>query len=193
VRVDGSFTNVFVRRLRAGSDAMVVGGTMSNLFCDGASACRGEIRCKANTTLGTLNLLDVAPSFRLTSAGTSDITTLNMTGGTVEHDGDRISTANVAGGTLVMLGSSDALTITAWKGATIDYQASGTLATANVRGGTLTFARNRSTSVTLTTLNLSAGLVDLRNNLDNLTVTNNPTVNGGRLLTDQGVTTDPKA
>lgn len=193
VRIDGAFADVYVRRIRAGSDALVIGGSVTSLYFDGEVEVRGGVRFLANATIGTLNVLDVASTFRASTSGTTAITTLNQTGGVVEHAGDQISAANLAGGTLVTTGSASLLAVTVWKGASVDHQASGTITAANVRGGTLSFARNRSTAVTLTTLNLSAGVVDLRNNLDNVTVTNNPTVRGGRILTDQGVTTDPKA
>lgn len=191
VRLDATVTSTYIRRTAAVQDAVVLGGQASTLVLDGGNV-RGEVRTLASMTLATVNVVDVAPGAALVIGASSSPTTFRMTSGRCEFSGSGVSTLDLAGGTFVMLESATLTTCDVYSGATLDYQSSGTIATVRVVGGQLTFERNRASAVTVTNATLIGGTINLRNNLDNVTVTNDIVVQAGRVISDQGVTVSTK-
>lgn len=191
-RMQGTATDLYVEGTSNDGDAVVFGGTATNVYVSGQSV-RGQIRFRANTSVTNLDMHDVAPSARITvDDGNTAPTLVRIGGGRLDWNGGNITTLRIAGGYVVVSEDAAVTTMELYRG-TFDDRTGGTITTLTNLGGTVTLANSLATSHTITNLNQLAGTTDLRSGLANVTVTNNPTVRGGTLRTDVGVTVDTSA
>ena len=114
--------------------------------------------------------------------------TIVMNSGTVVTENGVTHGVTVEGGTLTINGDQTVNTITQSAGV-VNYNSSGTLTTATVRGGTFSLAGNPSTAVTITNCKVHDGTLDERSGMANVTYTNDIDIKGrGTVLADVGRT-----
>jgi len=190
VRLDSTATNVIIKGTATGSQAVVLGTQATNLSV-GTSEVTGNVDVKASTSVSTLRWMSPSATATLTVGASVSATTVYFKGGTCEWNGGTIASLDIIDGNWRHLAGN--ITAVDVDGGVLDFRAGSTLTLANISDGMVTFANSEKDSTTLTNANVRNGTLDLRNAVDNITVSNNIVTTLGKVVGDVGQTINPKA
>lgn len=192
VWVTGTTTRTTVTGCPRGADAVVLGGTHTTLNVIGRSVL-GEVRTLGSTAHSTTNVLDVKAGGRVTVGAGAGSGSVLLDGGIVDWDGGGMSSLDVVRGTFRQTGDGAVTAARVYTDGVYDCRSSGTITALTTYGGRADFSRSEVQSVTITNATLTAGMLDLRSGLDNVTLSNNPTTTAGQVMADRGKAVNPKA
>lgn len=190
VLFSGDTTDTIITATQASGSAVMLSGQHSTLVVSG-EAVRGTVDLTTGASSSTITWVRTNRAAKLTASAGVTCTNLRFGSGSADWRGGNITNLDLYGGTFVQRGSGAQTTVDVF-GGVYDYRSSGTITTLAVVGGDMTLANSEVDSVTFTNTNVAAGNLDLRNGLDNVTFTNNPTVKAGQIFNDRGQTVNPK-
>ena len=182
------------------ANVIVKGGTGTNMLHFGKTTAadvdidslkivgpevRGTVTVNNSTVLDAV-VMQSCPSAALTiGSSVTSFDSIDMDNGVVSC-ASACAAFNVDGGALTHT-TGAVTTITMEGNGTIFYNSSGTITTANVYGGTLSFINNATSAVIITAGSVyPGGIIDLRSALRNVTTTNGITCYNGIIYPDYG-------
>lgn len=186
VYINGTSTDVTVKRTTSGSDRVRLDGDIGTLTVTGRTV-RGEVKVEASAVLDNVYVLD-APASRVTTlASISSFDLIEMDSGTFDNSSN-IATVNISGGEYVQTDGAISSKLNIRKASLVNYNSDGTLAEVEILGGTLSFTDSTADSVTITTTTMRSGSLLLASGLVNQTFTNAIVNTGGRVVPESGKT-----
>ena len=99
-----------------------------------------------------------------------------------------VGTLDMYGGDFTQSGTGALTAVNVYGNSYFKHKGTGTITTLTVSNGTAEFRDNQSDGVTVTNATVNGGVIDLSNSLQNITFTNNITSNGGTILPPLGGT-----
>lgn len=190
VMLDGDLDSVYVMQSAGGTDAVVLDGDIDDLYVSGQGVI-GQIRVAGSAVLDNVYVLEADRCKVTIGTGVTSLDLVEADSGEVECDSAG-AVVNAVSGARVKLTTGAWTTVNARRGSVVDYRTDGTLTNANVFGGVIDLTKNTAASVTITNTTVHGGSIDVRNGLNNITFTNSPDVKGGAVVSDVGVTVNPK-
>jgi hypothetical protein len=131
------------------------------------------------TTLDELEVFGADSISVVVPNGVTSLDNVQVDSGNISIGASVSTLVTLIGGTLKVTDSATAVTINQ-NGGTCDYQSSGTITTLNLFAGTFTVQNNVATSLTISNATMHEGsILDLRNGLDNMTMTAGVIQHGG--------------
>lgn len=129
-----------------------------------------------------------APNVTLAlEANVSSNDTISIDSGTVSSH-CVVGTLDMYGGDFTQNGTGAMTAVNVYGNSVFRHKGTGTITTLTVSSGTAEFRDNQSDGVTVTNTTVNGGVIDLSNSLQNITFTNNITSNGGTILPPLGGT-----
>lgn len=183
--IDGTSTDVYVKRTSSGTGAVVLDGDIGTLHVNGPGVA-GEVQVESGAVLDNVYLLSAPRGSVTVASGVTSLDLVEMDGGQFDNSSSLNGTGSsvrVSGGTYTQ--TDGALPGTAENGLIIQnrgavkYNTEGTLAKANIHGGTLDFTDSTADSVTVTDVTMRSGAVLIDSGLSNVTFTNPIEIKGG--------------
>lgn len=175
------------------ADMLTLSGDVTELRVAAGSGTITIVQATGTTTssgyteLTNLFMLGSATATITLEASVSGLTTLTMDGGTIDLSCN-CTTARSYGGTLNVKAASAITTAEVFGNGRIVDTGTGTITTLTLYGGSAEFSNNASDGVTVTNCAVNNGTLDLSTSLQNITFTNDITVNGGTVLPPLGST-----